>query len=107
MSCNFYARINICRKCGRYSEFHLGKSSWGWKFAIEMHEGYYRDYKEFLQFIKRKDVKIIDQYGRKITPTVLIKGIKAYSKFKSHFKDYPKEKKMECKEADLCFYEFS
>jgi hypothetical protein len=107
MSCNFYARINICKVCKRFNEIHLGKQSVGWKFAIEMHEGYYRDYKEFLQFIKRKDVKIFDEYGRKISPQVMIKGIKAHSKDKSHFKDYPQERKMYCEEADLCFYEFS
>lgn len=107
MSCNFYARINICKICKRFNEIHLGKQSGGWKFAVEMNEGYYRDYKEFIQFIKRKDVKIIDEYGRKISQAVLIKGIKAHSKDKSHFEAYLPDKKIDCKEADLCFYEFS
>lgn len=106
MGTNYYARIDICKVCKRFNEIHLGKQSGGWKFAIEMQEGYYRDYEEFIQFIKREDVKIVNEYGKSISPTVLIKGIKAHSKEQSHFSGYPKDKKIDCKEADLCFYEF-
>jgi len=34
MGTNYYHRTNICEKCGRFDETHIGKSSWGWTFSF-------------------------------------------------------------------------
>lgn len=33
MGTNYYLRYNECQCCGRYDEVHIGKSSFGWRFA--------------------------------------------------------------------------
>jgi len=101
MGTNYYARINICEHCKRYNEIHIGKSSFGWKFGIEMHEGYYENFESFINFIKRKDVKIFDEYGKEISSKDLLIKIASKSNDKSHFVAYPKDKYEDCVEADL------
>ena len=107
MGTNYYARINICKVCKRYNEIHIGKSSQGWKFGIEIHEGYYEDFKSFVKFIKREDVKIFNEYGEEIIVMDLFKKIISKMKDKSHFDSYPKDKYEDCVEADLHKGEFS
>jgi len=107
MGTNYYAHTNFCSHCERYDEIHIGKSSFGWKFAIEIHEFYYKSLKEFEEFIQKEDVEIWNSYGDKITPEEVFKMIDAKAKSKSHFDAYPKEKYADCEEVDLHKGEFS
>jgi hypothetical protein len=34
MGTNYYLRQTACSGCGRYDEFHIGKSSAGWSFSF-------------------------------------------------------------------------
>jgi len=36
MGTNYYLRTNICDKCSRYDELHIGKSSAGWHFSLHI-----------------------------------------------------------------------
>ncbi len=65
MSTNFYARNNPCETCGRSNEeIHIGKSSCGWTFAFHATDEI-RSYKEWLIFLSKKDIKIVDEYNNK------------------------------------------
>jgi hypothetical protein len=63
MGTNYYVAKNKCDCCKRYdTEYHIGKSSWGWSFTFQ---GYKWDnltswklWKEYL-----KDKMIVDEYG--------------------------------------------
>ena len=102
MGLNFYAEINKCKHCGSPEEkIHIGKSSFGWKFAIEMNEEYYKTFDEFLEFIDKKEVNIVDEYGNKISSKHLQKKMESNCEGKSHFDDYPEDKYADCTIADL------
>jgi len=93
MGTNYYARINTCNNCGRYTEIHIGKSSCGWRFAVEIQEGYYDGEKTFMKFINQKEVEIWNEYGEKIAKTKLRELIKLKKDDKSHFDSYPNDGK--------------
>jgi hypothetical protein len=50
----------------------LGKYSQGWRFIVEAHNEHYNDYKSFVEFIKRKDITIVDEYGDVDSPGELL-----------------------------------
>ncbi len=101
MGTNYYAELNFCPNCERFDKIHLGKSSAGWKFAIEIHELYYKSFEEFADFIQKEEVKIYDEYGEEFTANELLDIIFLKQKGRSHFEDYPKSKYKNCEEADL------
>ncbi len=107
MSTNYYAELNFCEHCERFDRIHIGKVSAGWKFAIEIHESYYNNYKSFTEFIQRKDVKIYNENEDEVSADELLELIEAISCEKTHFKNYPEDEYKKCKEADLSKGEFS
>jgi hypothetical protein len=69
MGTNYYVAKNKCDCCSRYdTEYHIGKSSWGWAFTFQ---GYKYDnliswklWKEYLwQAIFTHGRHIVDEYG--------------------------------------------
>lgn len=108
MGTNYYARVNACDKCGlSKEEIHIGKSSWGWKFKIEIQEEFYNDYPSFIKFIQSSVIRIFDEYNREKTFEDLLETMKIHLDDKSHFEDYPEDKYTDCEEADLIKGEFS
>lgn len=99
MGTNYYIELNFCDKCERYDSIHIGKSSFGWKFAIEIHEEYYNNFKDFVEFVR--DKTILDEYDKKISFDDFMNMIEVKQESKSHFEDYPKDKYADCEEADL------
>ena len=72
MGTNYYLRTNICEKCGRYDEIHIGKSSMGWPFIFEAHNLQFPDdgprigsWLDFLEYLKNG--KIFNEYGEQIS----------------------------------------
>jgi len=67
MGTNFYARINPCKTCGEAKEvIHIGKSSFGWTFTFHATEEI-KSYKQWLEILSSKKVKIFDEYDREIS----------------------------------------
>ena len=106
MGTNYYIKVDICKSCKRFTEIHIGKSSHGWRFNVEIHEGYYNSEKSFLSFIERKDIEIRDEYGRKITTNYIKALIKAKKNDKAHSKGYPDNCKSDG-DVELNYGEFS
>lgn len=108
MGTNYYAQINKCKVCGKPDdEIHIGKSSYGWRFNIQINFDFYKDWDEFISFIKRKDVKIYDEYKTEISPEDLLSLIESKKNAKSHLDIYQESKGFKYKFADLCNEEFS
>lgn len=74
MSINYYYRYNICKKCGRYDELHLGQNAGGWKFlfrAHSMHPESYKDlallnWEDWSIFMASNKGKIYNEYGQHV-----------------------------------------
>lgn len=66
MGTNYYGRLKkpIKRVVKDYQEFHIGKSSYGWKFCFQKSE-YFKDFKEFKKWLKDDNFEVIDEYGKK------------------------------------------
>jgi len=65
MGMNHYAHIDPCPTCHRSTtEIHLGKSSGGWRFCIEVQKEYYTNWTEFLKFIEQDNVTIKDEENK-------------------------------------------
>ncbi len=88
MGTNYYHRTNICEKCNRYKEKHIGKSSGGWQFSFQGYREHnipkiasFRDWKRELQ----ADGKIFDEYGEEMSFEDFVKMVenKQYDKFNS------------------------
>lgn len=76
MGTNYYAVKKKPRIIKVYDKIHLGKSSIGWRFAFQGQPEYYKNYKEFENFIlNNKEFDIIDEYGHKIEPKELLELI--------------------------------
>ena len=70
MGTNYYAVKKKPRIVKIHDEIHLGKSSYGWKFAFQEQ---YHNFEEFKDFIlNNKEYIIKDEYGRKIKPQELL-----------------------------------
>ena len=74
MGTNYYHRTEVCEKCGRYDDRHIGKSSGGWLFNFR---GYPPDewqpsrpviksYQDWLAILESGG-EIYDEYNRKVT----------------------------------------
>ncbi len=101
MGTNYDAQVNHCESCERYDEIHIGKSSAGWRFQIEIHELYYKTSNELYEFLSKKDVDVYDEYGKLISVEELFKIIEDKKDLKSHFEDYPESKYADDEFADL------
>jgi hypothetical protein len=67
MGTNYYVRHNICETCGRYDEYHIGKSSAGWCFSLHVDpENGINDLYDICKLMKRGQV--YDEYGSDVTP---------------------------------------
>ncbi len=67
MGTNFYVRINPCKTCGESKEvIHIGKSSMGWTFTFHATDEI-TSYKQWLEVLSNKDVKIFDEYDREVS----------------------------------------
>ncbi len=85
MGTNYYAGINKCEGCGKFEEkIHLGKSSFGWRFGVEIQEEYYKDFYEFEKFITQPEIIIMDEYGEVISATDLLILIESKETHKPH-----------------------
>lgn len=74
MGTNYYAEYNICIDCHRRDIIHIGKSSLGWRFNFHATSDL-KSYKEWFEFLSKKDVIIIDEYEKKINYNDLFKLI--------------------------------
>jgi len=102
MGTNYYAYIDICEHCGRSDPaIHLGKSSVGWRFCIEIQKEYYINWHEFNQFIRRINVTIRDEYNDTVAADDLVTLIMNKGKYKHH------EGNLYDGPVDLADYEFS
>ena len=70
MGTNYDIRFHICSKCDRYNEIHLGKSSAGWVFALNLNgKRHYSNWVGMKQFLKQEEMnggQIYDEYGGKM-----------------------------------------
>lgn len=65
MGTNFYARIGVCKHClAPKQEVHIGKSSIGWTFGFQSTDEI-RSYKAWLKQLKKSNVEIYDEYGKR------------------------------------------
>lgn len=82
MGTNYYHRKNICPKCGRYDEEHIGKSSCGWQFSFHG-TNEIRSYKDWM--IELKKGEIFNEYDEKISLDELMKMIESKRGGKNHY----------------------
>lgn len=72
MGTNYYAVKKKPRIVKVYDNFHIGKSSLGWKFCFQEQEQYH-NFEEFKEFIlNNKEWRIEDECGREIKPEELL-----------------------------------
>lgn len=107
MGTNYYVETNFCKECERFDRIHIGKSSAGWKFTLEIHEIYYKSFKEFIEFIRKNDGNIYDEYDKQISFDELMDKIESKKNGRCHFEDYPINKYADCEDVDLYKGEFS
>lgn len=70
MGTNYYVRLNPCECCGRYNEYHIGKSSMGWCFSlhIEPNEGI-KNLKDVCKLMEQGH--IYNEYGDHISQATM------------------------------------
>jgi len=90
MGTNYYAREGICKECGvSKKETHIGKSSYGWTFTFHSTDEI-RSYKEWIEFLSQKEVKIFNEYGDEVSLKDFKKMVSAKTDEKhNHAKEYP------------------
>ena len=69
MGTNFYI-VNQCWFCGDRKEIHIGKSSAGWKFLLQVNNEYESNVRSLWKFLKWK--RIEDEYHRRISRRKLL-----------------------------------
>jgi len=85
MGTNYYIHANFCDKCERYDKIHLGKSSAGWRFLVQIQQPYYGDTEtELIKFLMDNDGDIWDEYGKNISFDDLRDKIQAKKDDESH-----------------------
>lgn len=90
MGTNYYAHVNPCSECGKPEEkLHLGKSSGGWKFCFRDRDEY-SDITEFQTFIRLDYVKLVDEYGREISPDDFMEKVEGKQDERSHIESVDK-----------------
>lgn len=88
MGTNYYAKINICPCCKRPEEtVHLGKSSYGWTFALQYNGGkFYVNFKEMKKWLKDKVIE--NEYGEKVSLDDFVELVESKKKIKNPDADY-------------------
>lgn len=85
MGTNYYL-VDTCSHCGHETQFHIGKSSGGWVFAVHIYPDKglktWADWKEFL-----KDKSIEDEYGIYVELNRLIEIVENRKSHTSHTLD--------------------
>ena len=71
MGTNHYVRYNICDKCGRYDELHVGKSSMGHKYSFQAHDIeewniHIKSLQDWDKFIKERNARFFDEYDKEL-----------------------------------------
>ena len=88
MGTNFNYRINICDKCNRYDQIHIGKRSAGWVFHFRAYDEnsfpvrrypIITSYKDWLDFFNDEPGKIFDEYEKEWTIDQFKKTVKEFS----------------------------
>lgn len=74
MGTNYYVRYNICDKCGRYDEWHIGKSGGGWCFSLHVEPESGVDDLEDVKKIMDEG-EIYNEYGDQIDIFTMLKII--------------------------------
>ena len=70
MGTNYYITSNECQCCNRYdTDFHIGKSSYGWAFSFHGYRGPHIDvtlscWAEWKEYLKDKTIRT--EYGDKV-----------------------------------------
>lgn len=68
MGTNYYLLYNICATCKRAERLHIGKSSSGWCFGLQViPENGIRDLGDWEKLFKKPDTAIENEYGKRIT----------------------------------------
>ena len=101
MGANYYVHTNMCNHCERYDRVHIGKSSAGWKFLVDVDRLYYTNFNEFIEFIRKNDGNIWDEYDRPISFDDLMDKIEAKKNGRSHCQEYPEDKYADDEIVDL------
>jgi hypothetical protein len=89
MGTNYYALSETCTTCGQklpemspMPEIHLGKSSMGWKFTLQLNgKKYYKNWQEMKGWLVGK--KIQDEYGDLMTTDDFVKFVESKQKIKN------------------------
>ncbi len=90
MGTNYYLRCNICIRCGRFDQRHIGKDSVGWKFLFHIDENY-KNIDNWLENMKSSRYEIYDEYDNRISYHDFIYMIKNKETEKSRIIEYPKD----------------
>ena len=105
MGTNYYHRTNICPKCGRFDEQHIGKSSAGWSFSFHGTEAI-RSYKEWLVLLEAGG-KIFNEYDEEIPLHKLKALVEAKRGGRNHTREYPGDNWVDAEGHSFSGYEFS
>lgn len=67
MGTNYYGRLKKPKRkiYLDYEEFHIGKSSCGWKFCFQTNK-HFKNFEEFKKWLKDDNFVIYDEYGEKV-----------------------------------------
>lgn len=65
MGTNYELYYNKCQCCGRSDSIHIGKSSAGWRFIFQKHEGVVENIAQLKELTAKGE--IVDEYGRTIS----------------------------------------
>lgn len=111
MGTNYYIRYNVCEKCHRSNELHIGKSSVGWSFSFHAVSEYIdmsvldpkhalidsgeelleiKSYTQWKEFIDKyvslyKTAYIYNEYDEMVSPLELYKLVEKKREGKRHF----------------------
>ena len=66
MGANYYVRYNECECCGRFEEYHIGKSSAGWCFSLHINPDDGINNLEDMEDLMAHG-RIFDEYGMEYT----------------------------------------
>lgn len=76
MGTNYYLHMNTCKECGRGQELHIGKSSFGWCFALATHsEPKVQCLDDWLRLFSSPGYEIRNEYGDLVGGTDMIRTI--------------------------------
>ncbi len=76
MGTNYYGRFKKPKKkvILDYEEFHIGKSSMGWKFCFQTNK-HFKNFAEFKKWLEDDNFVIFDEYDRKVNKKEFLEKI--------------------------------